>query len=620
MDKFFFDSYQELMQIGAGGLGEVYLAYHNRLHKYVVIKKLRRTEQFDFQRREVDLLKNLHHPNLPQIYDFFQDDNDVYTVMDYISGHTLGEYITTRTAVPEQTVISWLEQLTNVLQYLHGQNPQILHCDIKPDNIIINENGEAVLIDFNVSMVAGRDTLRGISATYASPEQAELAGQLRNFGVAETVVDVRTDVYSLAASFYHLLSGCEPSAKQKVPRLSTLEVPYSRALTDLLDRAMEFQRERRPDSAKQLHEKLRRLEKRSGEARRLLAAQLISIILSAVLIGGGVYSLTVSGRVRLAENYRADMLAVSRAAELGDAEKTEQYCWQMLNDPGDQQFLSDTPEDRAMLYGFLADIDYARERYASAAEFYQKAAVDAGAGNAGRYWMNAVTAIIESGDLQKAQLLWERERDELGDAEGRLAEVILLARQGRAQECLRNAEELLSTVTDPELCARAAIAAAGVASTAEEELRWLERASGYWSGERITRALAVSYARLGKTSAGGTAKELLLRSLALYEELLKQAYPEKTDRYNQAIVLRLLGRTEQATENLRDLLTDYPNDYRILMQLAFTRYDAGDPASARVYCGKALESWAQDFSAEKEAADSENILALKRLRDYLGSD
>lgn len=618
MNKVFFNSYQGLRQIGSGGIGEVYLAYHTRLQKYVVIKRLRRAEQFDFQRREVDVLKDLHHPNLPQVYDFLQDGNDVYTVMDYVHGYTLGEYITTGTAVPEEYVVAWLEQLTDVLEYLHRQDPPILHCDIKPDNIIINEKGEAVLIDFNVSMVLGRDTLRGISAIYASPEQAELARQLRTQGIAETSVDVRTDIYSLAASFYHLLSGREPAAGQRMQRLSEMGLPYSRALTDLLDRAMDARRERRPESAKRFHEEIERLGKRSAEARRIFAARLIAVFLSVVLIAGGVFSLVTAWNTRRAETYQADMLSLSQAIDLGDASQTERLCWKMLNDPNDQRFLSEKPQDRAMLYGYLADIDYSREHYASAAELYQKAAADASASDAGRYWMNAVVSLAESGDLQTAQQLWQWEQEYLTDDKGRVVEVILLAKQGKRAACLSLAEDLLSTCTDPELCARTAIAAAGVSGTAREEVQWLERASAYRSGERVTRALAVAYARLGRETAGDTGRDLLLKSLALYDELLGKAYPEKTDRYNQAVVLRYLGRADQASEKLKGLLRDYPGEYHILMQLAFARYEAGDVAEAGKYCKDALAAWSQDISAEKEAADSENIAALKRLRDYLG--
>ena len=172
------DTYIILQEIGKGGTGTVYLAYHRRLEKYVVLKQIHHAAAGIDWRKEVDILKNLHHPNLPQVFDFLQEGDAIYTVMDYVEGNSLSSYIESGYPFTEEMICRWLTQLADVLQYLHGQKPPILHCDIKPENILITSSGDAVLIDFNMSMAANYDKLMGISIAYASPEQMEMATML----------------------------------------------------------------------------------------------------------------------------------------------------------------------------------------------------------------------------------------------------------------------------------------------------------------------------------------------------------------------------------------------------------------------------------------------------------
>ena len=126
--------YQIIREIGKGGTGVIYLGYHFRLQKQIVIKKIK--EDFTGRvnvRAEADILKKLHHTYLPQVYDFLAVGTGIYTVMDYIPGHDLQYYLDNGYSFPEKTVIRWMKQLCEVLCYLHTQKPKILHSDIKPD-------------------------------------------------------------------------------------------------------------------------------------------------------------------------------------------------------------------------------------------------------------------------------------------------------------------------------------------------------------------------------------------------------------------------------------------------------------------------------------------------------
>ena len=134
------DTYSIVEEIGSGGMGVVYLAYHLRLEKYVVMKKIKnRNLDSSFLRNEVDILKKLHHPYLPQVYDIIEYECDFYTVIDYIDGKDLEHFINDGYVFTESQLIKWLRQLCEVLDYLHCNNPPIIHTDIKPANIIVRD-------------------------------------------------------------------------------------------------------------------------------------------------------------------------------------------------------------------------------------------------------------------------------------------------------------------------------------------------------------------------------------------------------------------------------------------------------------------------------------------------
>ena len=117
------NTYQIIDEIGSGGTGIIYLAEHLHLRKKVVVKKIK--DHFVGQvngRVEVDILKRLHHTNLPQVYDFLNIDSSIYTVMDYIEGKDLQKYLDQGYTFPEELVRNWLVDLCEVLWYLHSQN------------------------------------------------------------------------------------------------------------------------------------------------------------------------------------------------------------------------------------------------------------------------------------------------------------------------------------------------------------------------------------------------------------------------------------------------------------------------------------------------------------------
>ena len=172
MEKIIASTYEIIRQIGSGGGGNIYLANHLRLGKKVILKADKRkidTKQ-ELLRREVDVLKNLSHPNIPQVYDFFIENNTVYTVMEYIEGESLDKPLKRGEKFSQAQVIKWAKQLLKALSYLHspihGDPPHgFVHSDIKPANIMRTPFNDICLIDFNIALALGEDNVIGRKST-----------------------------------------------------------------------------------------------------------------------------------------------------------------------------------------------------------------------------------------------------------------------------------------------------------------------------------------------------------------------------------------------------------------------------------------------------------------------
>ena len=177
MEEIIASTYRIIRKLGSGGGGNVYLADHLRLNKKVVLKadKRRITTKTALLRREADVLKNLNHPNIPKVYDFFVEDDTLYTGMDYIEGESLDRPLKRGEHFTQPQVIQWAKELLDALDYLqsptHGDPPRgFVHSDIKPANLMRTPDNHIVLIDFNIALALGEDTVIGCSAGYASPE------------------------------------------------------------------------------------------------------------------------------------------------------------------------------------------------------------------------------------------------------------------------------------------------------------------------------------------------------------------------------------------------------------------------------------------------------------------
>jgi serine/threonine protein kinase len=202
--------YRIIRQLGQGGMGAVYEAVDQRLDTTVALKETlfsdeRLRRQFE---REARLLARLHHPALPRVSDHFSEGDGQFLIMQYIPGDDLSEMMARRQGpFPASQVLSWADQLLDALDYLHTQEPQIIHRDIKPQNLKITARGQIILLDFGLAKGQGGDISRVTTA-------ASIFGYTPNYAPLEQIqglgTDLRSDLYSLAATMYHLLTGVKP--------------------------------------------------------------------------------------------------------------------------------------------------------------------------------------------------------------------------------------------------------------------------------------------------------------------------------------------------------------------------------------------------------------------------
>lgn len=273
------ERYRIERQIGQGGMGSVYRATDERFNNIVAIKETLFADE-NFRRafkREARLLNSLKHTALPKVSDHFIEGNGQYIVMEYIAGEDLFEMIErSGRAFPFEDVLIWAEQLLDALEYLHGQEDPIIHRDIKPQNLKLTPHGQVILLDFglakgnptNANHQTAANSIFGYSRNYASLEQIQGTG-----------TDPRSDLYSLAATLYHLVTGKPPAdaltrvmlvlndGEDPLQPAHLVHEQVTEQFSEVLARAMSLKAADRPQTAAEMRSMLFEEERTSVSTR-----------------------------------------------------------------------------------------------------------------------------------------------------------------------------------------------------------------------------------------------------------------------------------------------------------------------------------------------------------------
>ena len=230
--------YRIVELVGQGGMGAVYRAEDLRLEgRQCAIKEIQLEAEASFAtqsreqfHREASVLARLDHPNLPKVSDYFSEGGRDYLVMDFVAGRNLKEIMDEARRqgqfLEEKQVLAWTDQLCDALQYLHSQDPPILHRDVKPANIRLTPAGTLKLVDFGLVKLLAPDDSRTI--TILQGRGTIQYTPLEQYGGDMGHTDVRSDIYSLGATLYHLLTNHPPAdAKQRFLEPDSLPSPRS---------------------------------------------------------------------------------------------------------------------------------------------------------------------------------------------------------------------------------------------------------------------------------------------------------------------------------------------------------------------------------------------------------
>jgi serine/threonine protein kinase len=255
-------------QIGQGGMGAVYVATDERFNSMVAIKETLCMDD-NYRKaleREARLLNSLKHAALPRVSDHFIEENGQFLVMEYIPGDDLAVILEkTEKPFPFERVQIWADQLLDALEFLHTQSMPVIHRDIKPQNLKLTARDHIVLLDFGLAKGNPTDagfqtaakSIFGYSRNYASLEQIQGTG-----------TDPRSDLYSLAATLYHLTTGQAPEdaltramavlSEQPDPLVpaNSLNAALPAGFAGVLHKALDLNAASRPAAAHEMREML----------------------------------------------------------------------------------------------------------------------------------------------------------------------------------------------------------------------------------------------------------------------------------------------------------------------------------------------------------------------------
>ena len=253
--------YMIVTSLGSGGMADVYLAIDTILNREVAVKVLRGDGGSDpvsllrFQ-REASAISKLHHPNVVEVYDIGEYDGKNYIVMEYVRGKTLKQLIRQRGALVKEEAVAIMKQLVDAVNHAHENN--IIHRDIKPQNVLIKDDGTVKITDFGIALahdavqLTQTDSVLG-SAHYIAPETTR--------GESATV---QIDIYALGIVFYELLTGSVPFTgdnpvqvamkhmREEIPSVREFNQTIPQSVENIIIRATAKNRKFRYSSAKDM--------------------------------------------------------------------------------------------------------------------------------------------------------------------------------------------------------------------------------------------------------------------------------------------------------------------------------------------------------------------------------
>ena len=203
--------YEILKVIHTSGMANVYLVSDKNLNKQWCLKEIVKSEagrnmvEYRSLLQEANIMKGLNHSSIPRIVTIEEEGDSIFIVMDYVNGLSVKDWLIKKGTIKQSVVVNWMKQVCGVLIYLHNKSHPIFYRDMKPDNIMIQEDGNIKVLDFGISVVitSKDDVIKEALGTkgYAAPEQKKRGRKY----------DLRSDIFALGRTMYYMLTGLNPS-------------------------------------------------------------------------------------------------------------------------------------------------------------------------------------------------------------------------------------------------------------------------------------------------------------------------------------------------------------------------------------------------------------------------
>ena len=663
MHRYIANTYEIISRIGSGNSGIVYKARHMNLDKYVVLKKIK-TDIKDIvnNRAEVDVLKNLKHACLPQVLDFVEDDGDIYTVMEYISGNSFKQYLDAGTEFLEQSVIIWMKQISATLCYLHNQRPPIIHSDIKPGNIMLMPNGNICLIDFNISFSFGAENafVNGYTSGYSSPEQIAAVKYNQNQPDSSRwkKIDKRSDIYSLGATIYHMMTGEKPITNEKgyVEDIRDKKPEMNEVFASVIMKCLEPNPAKRYQKTEDILEDLQDMEKKSKEYCNLLRKQKMTVgILTGVMLCSTV--LAAAGYLRMDRekmlSYKTAIAQEEECVDKGEYDQLDKYykkavklcpnkmdaylqkaaglnrqkqyqkCIEFINNKilTNQKVLNDGSQDS--VYYLLGDCYSQLENYEKAAEYYHLA-IEENPEN-GNYYRDCAIMEAYCGNVDKAQELLTTAKTKGIDniavnyVEGEIeySSGDYVTAQNTFQECIDNSQDSYIQMRSYIMEAKCIDKQDNSTNGKMKKMELLKKAQQQLPKENnigVLEELAQTYSDLGNDTGETTYYQ---NAISVFKQIQSQGMGDYNTSYNRSVLYQNIGDYDDAEKELTQILNSYGEDYKTYKSLAFLEVarqseianEKRDYSKFKEYYEKADELY------QKQLSSNANDMEMDRLKE-----
>ena len=322
-DKVLNNRYEVLKVIHAKGMSAVYLVQDGNLNKQWCLKEIRKSSagrnnvEYDALIQEANIMKGLNHPSIPRITTIEEEGDSVFIVMDYVDGMSIKSWLNKKGKISQDVAVVWVKQITQVLVYLHNRKQPIFYRDMKPDNVMIQGDGNIKVLDFGISVVikAKCQVIEKALGTkgYAAPEQSKKG----------MVCDLRSDIYALGKTMYYMLTGINPSQvpKEKLKPIREIDSSISPGLELVVNKCVKEDPNERYQSCEELLYDLQVYKTLDVSRRKKMKSKVVTVMAlmgtSIALMAGSFIPLFMYNHEKV-EYYNQALIAAEQSGRVSD--------------------------------------------------------------------------------------------------------------------------------------------------------------------------------------------------------------------------------------------------------------------------------------------------------------